>query len=111
MRAGSATDAVRAANAVDMITRDASFIRVEQVAAAADLSMRTLQRLFFDYVGVGPKWVLRRARLHEAATRAAAGTPVDWAELAVELGYSDQAHLTRDFTATIGKPPAAYQRE
>jgi len=52
--------------------------------------------------------VLRRARLHEAAARAESGTAVDWAALASDLGYADQAHLTRDFTATVGVPPARY---
>ena len=70
--------------------------------------MRTLQRLFADYVGVSPKWVMRRARLHEAAERADSGEPVDWAALASDLGYADQAHLTRDFTVTIGVPPTRY---
>jgi AraC-like DNA-binding protein len=36
---------------------------------------------------------------------------VDWAAVAVELGYSDQAHLVRDFTAAVGTPPARYARE
>jgi AraC-like DNA-binding protein len=51
---------------------------------------------------------MRRARLHEAAERADSGEPVDWAALASDLGYADQAHLTRDFTVTIGVPPARY---
>ena len=72
------------------------------------MTPRTLQRLFADYVGVSPKWVMRRARLHEAAERADSGEPVDWAALASDLGYADQAHLTRDFTVTIGVPPARY---
>src|SRR6266699_434040 len=76
--------------------------------AAAGMTARTLQRLFADYVGVSPKWVMRRARLHEAAERADSGEPVDWAELAADLGYADQAHLTRDFTVTIGVPPTRY---
>jgi hypothetical protein len=50
----------------------------------------------------------RRYRLHEAIARAADG-PVDWATLAADLGYRDQAHLVRDFTATVG-PAAAYAR-
>lgn len=102
--------AIRAAALIDTITADPTLIRVDQVADAADLSVRGLQRLFSEYVGVSPKWVLRRARLHEAAARAASGAGIDWAELAVSLGYSDQAHLTRDFTATIGVAPAAYVR-
>ncbi len=73
------------------------------------MSVRSLQRLFGDYVGVSPKWVMRRARLHEAALRADGGEPVDWAALAIDLGYADQAHLTREFTATIGVPPSRYR--
>ncbi len=59
-------------------------------------------------MGVSPKWVMRRARLHEAAERADSGEPVDWAELAADLGYADQAHLTGDFAATIGIFPTRY---
>jgi AraC-like DNA-binding protein len=93
-----------------LITRDQGLYRVAQLAEASGLSERRLQRMFADYVGVSPKWVMRRARLHEAALRAEAGgaAAVDWAALAAELGYADQAHLTRDFTATIGVPPARY---
>jgi AraC-like DNA-binding protein len=72
------------------------------------LPERRLQRLFAEYVGVSPKWVIRRARLHEAARFADAGGDVDWATLATDLGYSDQAHLTREFTATLGMPPSRY---
>jgi AraC-like DNA-binding protein len=78
------------------------------LAAVCGVSVRGLQRMFADYVGVSPKWVMRRARLHEAALRADGGEPVDWAALALDLGYADQAHLTRDFTATIGVPPGRY---
>ena len=42
------------------------------------------------------------------ALRADTGGDVDWAALARDLGYADQAHLTRDFTATLGTPPARY---
>jgi AraC-like DNA-binding protein len=72
------------------------------------MTVRSLQRLFADYVGASPKWVMRRARLHEAAERADSGELVDWAELATDLGYADQAHLTRDFTDTIGVSPTRY---
>ncbi|GAB1645873.1 DUF6597 domain-containing transcriptional factor [Krasilnikovia sp. MM14-A1259] len=82
--------------------------RVDDLARESGLSMRRLQRLFADYVGVSPKWVIRRHRLHEAAARAAHGTRLDLVALAAELGYSDQAHLTRDFTSIIGQPPAQY---
>jgi AraC-like DNA-binding protein len=84
--------------------------RVEDLAAVAGVSVRGLQRAFNDHVGVSPKWVLRRYRLYEAAEQAAHSASVDWAELAADLGYADQAHLTREFTAAVGQPPGRYSR-
>ena len=98
----------QAAALVARITDDPGLRRVDQLAASSRMTPRTLQRLFADYVGVSPKWVMRRTRLHDAAERADGGEPVDWATLASDLGYADQAHLTRDFTVTIGVPPARY---
>jgi AraC-like DNA-binding protein len=100
--------AEQTAGLVLCITDDPGLRRVGQLSASSGLTVRTLQRLFADYVGVSPKWVMRRARLHEAAERADSGEPVDWASLAADLGYADQAHLTRDFTVTIGVPPTRY---
>ncbi len=100
--------AEQAAELVGHITADPALRRVDELAAAAGVTARSLQRLFSDYVGVSPKWVMRRVRLHEAAERADSGALVDWAELAAGLGYADQAHLTRDFTATLGVPPMRY---
>jgi AraC-like DNA-binding protein len=101
-----ATD--RAAELVALIIADPGLRRVEQLAEVSGQSARGLQRLFSDYVGVSPKWVMRRSRLHEAALRADSGDPLDWAQLAIELGYADQAHLSRDFTATLGVSPTRY---
>jgi AraC-like DNA-binding protein len=100
--------AEQVARLVALITSDPALQRVDQLAGVSGLSVRALQRMFADYVGASPKWVMRRARLLEAASRADAGELVDWAALAADLGYADQAHLTRDFTATIGVPPSRY---
>lgn len=97
-----------AAGLVDVIRAERGILRVTDLADRAGIGVRRLQRIFAEYVGVGPKWVIRRYRLHEAAERAAAGGRIDWAGLAVELGYADQAHLVRDFTDQVGEPPARY---
>ncbi|GLY89592.1 helix-turn-helix domain-containing protein [Actinoallomurus iriomotensis] len=96
---------------VDRIAADPALLRVDDLAAALGIGARRLQRIFAEYVGVGPKWVIRRHRMQEAAERAAAGTGVDWATLAAELGYADQSHFTRDFTRTLGISPAQYARK
>ena len=90
--------------------RDRGLTRAEELAARAGTSLRSLQRLFTDYVGIGPKWVINRFRILDAAAAAHSGEPVDWPRLAHELGFADQAHLTRAFTQVIGTPPATYQR-
>jgi AraC-like DNA-binding protein len=110
-RPGSDPSAERAAAIVERMAARPGLVRVDDLAADVGLSARSLQRLFHEYVGIGPKWVIRRFRMQEAAERAASGTDVDWAELAAELGYADQAHFTRDFTASVGTPPARYARE
>lgn len=84
-----------------------------QAKALADetgLSLRALQRLFHEYVGVSPKWVIRCFRLQEVAQRLAQGQELQFARIAAELGYFDQAHLARDFTSLFGCPPAEYRR-
>ncbi|WP_369200320.1 DUF6597 domain-containing transcriptional factor [Streptomyces sp. PU-14G] len=94
----------------DRIRTDRSVLRVERLAADEGVSVRTLQRLFATYVGVSPKWAILRYRVHEAMERATAQPATDWAQLAGELGYSDQAHLVRDFTTAVGVTPTAYAR-
>ena len=93
---------------VGTMLQDPAVVRVDALAARHAMSPRTLQRLFRRYVGVSPKWVLQRYRLHEAAERIAEGRDGDWAATAVELGYFDQAHFIRDFKALIGASPAQY---
>ncbi|MDG4778580.1 AraC family transcriptional regulator [Micromonospora sp. WMMD961] len=101
-----AEEAIQLAEA---IRTDRTVLRVDDFAARHDVPVRRLQRLFMEYVGVAPKWVIRRYRLQEAVEQAAGG-PLRWADLAADLGYSDQAHLVRDFTAVAGMSPAAYAR-
>jgi AraC-like DNA-binding protein len=92
--------------AVSTMLNDRSVTRVDDVASRLEVSVRTLQRLFRRYVGVSPKWVIRRYRMHDGAERLAAGA--DPSTVATELGWFDQAHFTRDFTSLIGMPPATY---
>lgn len=85
--------------------------RVSDVAARQAVSVRTLQRLFARYVGVGSKWVLQRYRVHEALEQLSTQGRPDWSRLALDLGYFDQAHFIRDFRAVAGRSPAEYERE
>lgn len=95
---------------VEQARDDRSMRRAEELARAAGMSLRSLHRLFRRHLGVGPKWLLCRLRVHDAAERVASGARVAWAALAHDLGYHDQAHLIREFKAQIGLSPDAYAR-
>lgn len=93
---------------VSRILREPEIVGVDQVAAFSGLHVRQLQRLFRDYVGVGPKWVIRRYRMHDAMERMESGTAQDFAALAAELGFCDQSHFNRAFSKTLGYSPGRY---
>jgi len=95
---------------VDTILRDATILSVETLSNRSGLSIRALQRLFNAYVGASPKWVIRRFRLHELLERFHSGESLDGAQLALALGYSDQAHLINDFRKLAGFTPTEYLR-
>lgn len=93
------------------ILGDRSLVTVADVAARHGTSTRTLQRLFERYVGVGPKWVLTRYRMHDVVTELDGGYDGTLTDLAHRHGWYDQAHFTRDFTALVGLPPGRYREE
>ncbi|MFB9905740.1 AraC family transcriptional regulator [Allokutzneria oryzae] len=97
-----------AADVVAKIIANPEVTRVDALARDLGTSARGLQRLFAEHVGIGPKWVIRRYRLHEVTERLARGARIDLAALAADLGYSDQAHFVRDFRAMFGEPPTHY---
>ncbi|ONM46906.1 helix-turn-helix domain-containing protein [Nocardia donostiensis] len=95
---------------VETMARDGQLTRVDQVTERFGVPTRRLQRLFRRYIGAGPKWVLRRYRLQDGAHLLARGRIEDLAALAAELGYFDQAHFTREFTAEVGMAPLEYAK-
>src|SRR5687768_6493188 len=99
---------VRASELVYSVANDRTVVKVDDLVARSGERRRTLERLFAKYVGVSPKWVIQRYRLHEAAERLAASRDVNQTALALGLGYSDQAHFVRDFKTVVGTSPAAY---
>lgn len=82
---------------------------VAGVAESVNVSARTLQRLFGRYIGLTPQWVVRRHRMQDAAARIDADEGQSLADIAADVGWSDQAHFTRDFAAVLGVTPAVYR--
>ena len=92
------------------IVQTPAITKVDHIVERFGINKRALQRLFNQYVGVSPKWMIKRYRLHEVIDRVAAGRAVNWSRLALELGYFDQTHFIKDFKALVGKSPAEYEK-
>lgn len=89
------------------IKSDRSIRSVDQIADRFHMHRRTLQRLFKKYVGVGPKWIIQRYRLHDAAEMVASDQDTNFSQLAYDLGYFDLSHFIRDFKQIVGETPAS----
>lgn len=95
---------------LDHIAQSSQVVAVADVLHFSGLNLRGLQRLFQKYVGIGPKWVIQRYRLHEAIAQVQSGKSLSWSALAVDLGYFDQAHFVRDFRQLVGMAPGEYEK-
>jgi len=100
---GAASIVSRIVQAMDKNTRGT----VDEFADAAGLSPRQMRRLFHLELGIGPKRYLRIARLRRLLSKAHSNLP--WANLAVEAGFYDQAHLIADFRELLNATPDAFQ--
>jgi AraC-like DNA-binding protein len=108
---GPDPDAERVRDIVTAVESDRSLLRVDALAAQFGIGVRRLQRLITEYVGFGPKWLIQRYRLQEAAHALADVTPPRIADLAAALGYADQAHFGREFKTVVGTTPSEYLAE
>lgn len=90
---------------------DRTLLRVSQLEHRVGIGRRKLQRMFSHYVGVSPKWVLSRYRMHDVVTALDEGYGGSLADLAVSFGWYDQSHFIRDFSALIGTTPSDYRNE
>ena len=80
--------------------------RVGDLARASGISERRLSSLFEREVGCGPKAYARLKRFHACLGLLRQSTRIPWAEMAVALGYADQAHMSRDIKAYSGYAPS-----
>ncbi|MGI4736230.1 MAG: DUF6597 domain-containing transcriptional factor [Janthinobacterium lividum] len=84
---------------------------VSQVAAAAHATVRTLERKFKQAAGYTVKDVSGLMRFEQVRNHLWLYPAASLAGLAQELGYTDQAHLSREFKRYSGTTPAAFARK
>jgi AraC-like DNA-binding protein len=87
------------------IQRSGGTIEMHTVAHALGCSRARLVALFRDQVGFPPKLVARIVRFERLIKHLKVGGAVNWADLAVDFGYYDQAHLVHDMRQFTGMTP------
>jgi AraC-like DNA-binding protein len=100
-------DARATFEAYRLLCRTAGAPRIATLGRRLGWSRKRLAARFGDEIGLPPKTLARILRFGKAERLAAAG-PADWAEIAAACGYSDQAHLVREFRALAGVTPGAW---
>jgi AraC-like DNA-binding protein len=83
---------------------------VRDVTGQVGLSLRKFIRIFTEEVGMTPKLFCRVRRFQQVLRLVRSQQQVEWADVALDCGYYDQAHLIHDFRAFSGLTPTAYLR-
>jgi AraC-like DNA-binding protein len=96
--------------ALDALIRTRGQAKTRDTASQVGLTQRRFIELFANEVGLTPKLFGRVRRFQHTVDRTQIEPRTDWAQLATECGYFDQAHLIRDFVAFASVSPAAYLR-
>lgn len=94
--------------AIRLIQATHGCVTVRGLAHDVNLSVSQLERKFNRHVGIGPKLLARQTRVSTLAGEVMASLDCRWATLAHEHGYSDQAHLAREFQELLGLTPSGF---
>ncbi|WP_250623734.1 helix-turn-helix domain-containing protein [Pinirhizobacter soli] len=96
--------------ATGMLDLDPAWARISDIVRATGLSSQRLGLLFRRQVGLTPKRYARLRRFHGVIDAIGIERPFEWANVAVDGGYADQAHLVHEFRHFAGMTPGEYLR-
>lgn len=106
-RADEGRETRAAATAFRLLARTHGQVRIDALADRIGWSRKRLAAQFRAEFGLTPKPLARILRFRRAAALAAAAPRPNWADIAAASGYSDQAHLVREYGRLAGRTPAA----
>ena len=90
------------------IVQQSGQVRIDDLAFQAGLSARQMRRLFLDQVGLSPKHFCRVIRFRSSLPRLTQASRSDWAQVALDCGYYDQAHFINEFRQFSGCTPGEF---
>lgn len=106
---GKARDALIPASLTMLQAREGR-LSIPELAREFAISQRQLERLYQSQVGMSPKQYSQLLRVESARLALKQMNKQSTTDLAVELGFYDQSHFIREFSAVIGMTPYAYRK-
>ncbi|CAA9415366.1 MAG: hypothetical protein AVDCRST_MAG74-2585 [uncultured Pyrinomonadaceae bacterium] len=94
--------------AVRLIVSSTGEIKIAEIAEQLNLSVRQLQRRFLNATGLTPKQFARVQRWRATTIKLAGDTESKLVDCAAELGFTDQAHLSRECATLTGRSPKSF---
>jgi len=91
--------------AIEIVDQTGGQVRIAELAARCNLSTRGLGRLLRTWVGLSPKTLARVTRFQKFLEQMETEPNESSAARAVDLGYFDQAHLTKEISQFFGATP------
>jgi AraC-like DNA-binding protein len=98
----------KVAHALRIIEETGGEIKIAALAGHLNLSPRQLERRFKAVSGLSPKQFARTRRLRATAVALVENSRVNWARRAAEMGFTDQAHLSREFVSVTKRSPNSF---
>ena len=95
----------------NLILKNAGSINIDHFAYDANMSERNFERLFAEQVGISPKLFCCITRFNHALDLKLKNLKSNWASIAYECGYFDQAHLVKDFKRFAGNVPSIFLKQ
>jgi AraC-like DNA-binding protein len=97
--------------AIAQLVESRGIVNLDDLADAARLSPRQFRRICLERTGISAKRLARILRFRNAVARATPSRRGDWAEVALECGYYDQAHLINEFREFSGVAPGNFSTD
>jgi AraC-like DNA-binding protein len=94
--------------AIDELKKSPQVWTIERLAGKVGVTQKHLISLFKNHAGISPKKFARISKFQKVIQELEKHRFIEWAPIAYECGYYDQAHFIREFQAFSGINPSAY---
>lgn len=90
---------------LELLTASQGSIRMTELQQATNITRKTMERSFYNYLGISPKRYAQIIRFNAAKSMIEQNPKIQYAEIAYQLGYFDHSHFISEFRRFSGVTP------